>query len=599
MPTEQDLIGALRQADAAGDTDGAKRIAGMISAARAQAPAAGTPPVQAGPPPTTGQQIGSTMQAGASSLLGAVPIIGEPIANAAGAVGKMFSENLQGRTINPVDAYQQAAASNQAAQAAHPAVSILGTVAGIGVGGVGMGAAAKAAEAAPGIIGAGAKAVNSALELRKGQLARNALRLAVPGAAVAGVQSQVEGEGLTPQAAMETGLGAAGGVVGGAVAAKVGQFAQKAEIRLLAKHLNETPDTIAQAMLNFRAQTNRAPSIGEVLDMQSRGELRQFGSRNPAYTQQVAETLQARETMPPKVTTGNVSQPDDPSSIMTRLQQRMDTAMGDKADPAALRNQPVTSGIGAPSFLEDPRVARALRGDPELTELVNDAVANPTHAPLTVDDFDNLRQSLRAAQKSSYATNSIRASKIGDVADAVERYAYQKQPAYRAALLNNKADLDYHDAFVHGLSGGSRTNPPNDLIKASLATPTGDLGYRRGVAEAQAAQNLSELAPGTIRPQEDITSGQIAHGVVGAAKMASSPWWAGYHITKAIPGLHASPDVASAIAQSLLDPNQAQHTINLLRANGVTEEDISRTVSAVSALAGQKAASLPLRGRQQ
>jgi len=81
--------------------------------------------------------------------------------------------------------------------------------------------------------------------------------------------------------------------------------------------------------------------------------------------------------------------------------------------------------------------------------------------------------------------------------------------------------------------------------------------------------------------------------------MASSPWWAGYHITKAIPGLHASPDVASAIAQSLLDPNQAQHTINLLRANGVTEEDISRTVSAVSALAGQKAASLPLRGRQQ
>jgi hypothetical protein len=554
---------------------------------------------------STASNIAGAAQAGAASFLGGIPIIGEPLANAAGAAGILTRQAFTGRNLSDLitgkqplsmaDAYKQAAAGNAAAQAAHPYASIAGTVGGIAEGGLALGGAAKAAEAIPGVTGAAAQLANKALALQKGQAGRNLVRLAAPGAAVAGAESQVKGEGLTPQAALETGLGAVGGVAGGLVAQGVGLLAKSPAIRILARRLNESPDTIVNAMNDFKAKSGRNASIGEVLDMQSRGELQAYGSKNPAYSAEIGQDLQARETQPPQMKTANPDQPLDYTTLLARRNATMDAAMGDSTNPRSLRNQPVADANNAPqTLLADPKVARALRGDNELTGLVNDVLSGQPGQTLKVDDFENLRQSLRKAEGSEQ--NSIRAAKIGDVADAVERFAYQKQPAYRAALEQYNADSNYAEGFNHGRNGGQLTNVKSPLLRSTLDTPEGASGYKAGAAESQAESNLQQLAPGNAKPPSENIGKEASHAAIGVAKL-HSPWGI-YHLIQAIPAARASPAVQQQMARSLIDPAQAPRTIALLRANGATEADISRITSGVSSLAGGQASGLATAGRQ-
>jgi hypothetical protein len=204
-----------------------------------------------------------------------------------------------------------------------------------------------------------------------------------------------------------------------------------------------------------------------------------------------------------------------------------------------------------------------------------------------VDHFENLRQQLRSAQNSE--TNSIRSGKIKDVADAIEAYAGRRRPAYQAALDTYRSDSNYADAFAHGRQGGDRTNIDNPRLQAALRTPEGNAGYAHGSAEKTAADNLSDIAPGNIKPaQGAMTPAQITQLAVSAAH-PSSPWSIA-HMVRAIPGMRVSDEGQRQMVRLLTNPRSAPQALNLLRQRGAAQADIDRISQAIAGASGVTAA---------
>lgn len=552
-------------------------------------------------PPSMLQRVGAglaaggqTLQSAATGALESVPFVGKPVADAAAQVGQLAGNAIAGHPVSPSEALSRGAASNEEAQAEHPVAGAVGTAGGIVAGSGPLSAGLKVAESLP-VIGK----VAQALQLQKGDYARNAVRLAAPGAAVAGAEAAANGEGLTPQAGIETAVGAATGLAGGGLALGIGKLAQSPAVRLLASKLNVSARDIAAAMTARKAQTGRNMSIGEVMDLQSQGALKDYAAKNPPFGSEMAAEMQRRETQLPQgklpaAQAANV--PSDVNTMTSLRNEKMDTAMGKPnrvneagqtliSDPTALRNQQVADARTAPRILESPKIARAARDDPELLGLIDDMRQKVSTSYLSVEDFEQLRQELRRQQSALQKSSPARARQWGNVADKIEQAAARAQPQYGVALEEYRRDSNYIDGFTHAQGGGTLTEIPADsLTGRALASREGKQGFDAGSTERQASEALNTVTPNTVRPPAPTTAGNVAHGAAAIVTGGSASKL--YHMLRAIPGVNIPDAAQRQAARMLYDPAQAPRALAYLRAHGAQEEDLSRIAAAVSAQAG-------------
>lgn len=508
----------------------------------------------------------------------------------AGAAGKMVHGLATGAPVAPQEAFQQARSDREAVQAQAPAAAIAGNIGGLVAGGSAL-----------------TRQLPS-LALKAGQTVGNVGRLALGGEAAGGLQAAGESGGDTGAISGGVALGGVGGPVGGAVGKVAGAVAQKlggsravTAVKKLAANFALSPDEMTTALDNFATQNGRQASLSDIADLQSRGMLKQFASKNPAFGAAVANEVEARGTQLPKYQQpapqafNQANQAQDVTSLAMSRNDAMSAKMGSKADPNALRNQPVATTAQVNALLSTPRVARALSGDPELQEAVNDILSAPltgqsggavTPRDLTVDDFDNLRQQLTKAQTTTANSNSIRAAKIGDINDELQKFAATRQPAYKAALDQYRSESNYADAFQHGRTGKALTNVEDPALRKALLSPEGQKGYKLGNAERVSAENLEAAAPGHIAPAPQQGVGTAQHAALAAINTAHGSPYAWYHYSRLIPALKTDDRTLRLAAQYLSQPSMARQGVALLKRSGATDADITRLAAAVGGAAG-------------
>lgn len=455
---------------------------------------------------------------------------------------------------------------------AHPIAAPVGYVAGT------VGNAAGISRAAVGAV--------PALATVAGQGVRNVGRLMGLGATEGAAQAAGEGSDIA--------TGAVTGAIAGPVAAGVGKLAVAAgrgvrsmaggagrnlsAARILGKRFNLTPEEMRAALDTFQTRNGRAASLADIADLQSRGQLKQFAEKNPAFGAEVAGEVERRAAQPPQSVTGSQTQASDASSIATMRDETIRNVLGDAADPAALRNRQIATPQRVQTLLESPAAVRAMRGDVDLHAIVDDLLSG-NRTSISVDDFENLRQQLRAQARSLSASNAIRSRAVNDLADEIEQFATTAEPRYGAALDRYRQDSNVLDAFEQGRKGRTQTAVTDPDLQRALATPEGRQAYRTGTAERRAAENVEAITPSYIKPAAGIGAAQLGHAAVAAAKAGSA--WAPYHVLRAIPGIKAHDATLRLAARYLTDPTMARQGVALLRRSGATDEQLAALMAAV------------------
>lgn len=579
MPTETELMTALRNAHDNGDEDGARRIAGMVQELKSQPQV--DPAVHAGR-----NRRGDMVQKFFDSTYSAVLGLGQGfggIGDAAGAVGQMVHENVQGHTIAPADAYQRARERREAIASENPTNYTIGNIGGLLAGGRVL------------------SRVTPSLAPVAGQSTANIAKAA--GTGILGGEIQAAGEGgdlndianATASGAFLGPVGTAvGNVVGGTSKAIAGKFpglrrsgsVDTQAAQLVGERTGLTPDELDTVLTNWQRRNGRPASISDVLELQAKGQLKQFASKNPAFGAGVAEEVERRQVVEPRSQTRDVNQPFDKSSLETEATNKYTAALGDPKDPAALVNQPVANAVEVRALLSTPSVMRAARSDKGLNDEIKAVLKTKSKAALSVGDLDGLRRDLRKVQRAG-GTAPLTAKAAKAAADDVEQYLAQKYSEHGVALEELRRANNYIDSFEHGLAG-RKQGVAEGPLKASLASPEGQKGYKVGAAERRAAENLEGIAPDYIKPADKLGGSTIAH----AAAAATSGSWAfkAYHLLRSIPTLKAPDDVLRTAARYLVDPKLARQGVALLRKQGVKQADITQLTAAVAgARAGQAA----------
>jgi hypothetical protein len=628
MANEQDLMAALRRADAAGDTEGAKRIASMIQKSRQPASASGEDAgalyaaihgVEDTATFGLGDKAAAAIAAGASHLIPGIP-------------NQSYDEALRGIT-----------GRSEASAAAHPVSALAGDAAGLVAGGGVINTALKGAKAIP-VVGKGAAAIADALSPVKGQAVRNVLKSAAVGGAVGAGDATARG-GNADQV-LESGAVSA---VASPVVSKVATVALKAlspaaqkAMSLLAEKIGEKPAVLQRAFDNFRATTGRVPTMAELVGLKTQGELRQVAADNPTVGEAITKardiaSSERAQSLPRRI--DQVAGPtQDISQLVTARTQRMDAAM------TPIRAQRVQVQDTEVPMLLDPRVRDATRQDPELRRRIADVITdvNDTGVSnrLTIDDIDNIRKSLRGRQTAlanpnNQSHNPHIAAKYGELADDIAALGAAADHRYAAALQQYGTDSDYIHGFKHGNAGKELGDAEQPHIIQALGRLEGQRGYASGVAsrlasgageseagavrtaaamgegtgttrqmhtalggtatqqlaeagatEAKGANALDTIAPGAPRPgQEESGIQHAAH--VAAAATYHSPTAIGYHLSRLFGGkLKLSEAVQRKVAQYLADPKMTQQGINLLRKAGATNADLRTLATAISGATG-------------
>jgi hypothetical protein len=463
---------------------------------------------------------------------------------------------------------------------------VASTAASIGGAVVGGNAALRAAGAIP---GAGA-----VLNPVPGQFVGNFFRYAAPGAALGGAQAAGEGEDIATGAALG-GAGAAGaaGLVKGVTAAARGLQGLVRPDRAAARAVSRRVDTpaLAASENELRTTTGHDVALAEASDFKARGELRRLAADNPTIGEAAARLEEARTLAPAERSlsaSARRSAPKDLNSLLTQQKERMTAAM------TPIRTAEIPIAQDEAMLFLDPRARAATNADPQLrSKLAGLANRETTH--LSVDDFDNLRLSLRGRQ-ASYANpqssnhNPHVARKYGELADQITAIATRNVPEYGAALKQFARDSDYITGFRFGRGGKAVADASEPSVIRTLDTPEGKLGYATGSADYRASKNLSEVAPRSARTGERPDAVNITHAL--AAASAQSRPGVVYHVLRAIPGLKMSERVQRKVAEMLFDPNQAQNAINALRLAGATDQAIRQLTQTIAAGAGQAAGGL-------
>lgn len=556
---------------------------------------------------------------------------------------------MTGKQMSYDEAYQKIQANNQRNAAANPVSAAAGNIAGTVLG---AGKLAKVASAIPGVAGV----VDALAPVAKSPVT-NVLKSAVTGGAAAGGYTAVDNLARTgsvnpDDVLINTATGAALGPavtkIGTALAKGVVSSSTKA-MQLLADKLGETPDVLQNAYNNFAAATGRVPTMAELVGMKSQGELKQLASNNPIVQQGVNEAADTAASQRPQTLAQTVEDNSGgPAQDINQLTQARKARMTQAMDP--IRTQPVTIDDTQAGLLQDPRVRSAIRRDPDLRGKVDDTLdeidQNGSSTNLTINDMDNIRQSLRGQQTAllnpaNSAHNPHVAAGYGNMADNIADLATGSDPThpYAQALSQFEQDSNYIKGFKHGAQGktiGEAGTP--DLINA-LNEPEGQAGHQAGIVSRVSAQaaaspdsavrTAAQLAnsggdtaalrqavgqtnfaktqaaataetkgndalnaiTGRVNPDEESFSGRQAAQTVAAAA-SHSPAGLMFHAARAIPSFtKQSPAVQQQIVKYLANPNMTQQGINLLRKAGARDEEIRKFAVSLSAATGANVAS--------
>ena len=427
---------------------------------------------------------------------------------------------------------------NEGSAEAHPVANIAGEVAGAAAPG---GLIAKGLTRAAGL--------TKALELQKAQPVRNLLRLvgsgALGGEGYGAVQGGVQGaeQDGAPGAVLGATQGAASGAVAGAVtgplAAGVAKGAQLAAkpfsgvsqraIAVLADKLGETPAKIQQMLTDFRASTGRAPTIADILNAKSVANVEPVVNSHQSSAAAMLDAQQANTAALPGRMAAGVTQggstatPFNGASLRTARvadlrngqNELMNDAMGDKVDPAALRNQRVVIGPQEQQLLQEPVVRSAVRDDPvlrtKLNDVDNELQVAPQSSALSVDDFDRLRLALRGQQTARLNSASPRyspqaAGDYGQMADQLGDVATQQHPEYGAALDAYGKQERFIQSFQHAANGKSILDTPDMGDIRQFDTPEGRAGLELG-ARSRLAQQAGETEAGATKTANSLRQG--------------------------------------------------------------------------------------------
>lgn len=483
MATEEQLIGALRQADAAGDHVAAQRFADMIKSQRK--PSLITEAARNEP-----QSRVQTDNPMATEKRGTAPTLAES--------GTAFAEGAgQGAFDIPGNVLGE---DYRAARAARAEKDPLAAGAGYVAGAAGSGGAATKV----------LTKVAPVLAPVAGQSVRNVARMVTTGAVTGGAQAGAEGQDVLTGAALG---GVAGPLAVGAVKGAIGatravggalsrRVAGNNAIRSLAKRLGETPDALQTAVDDFRAATGRAPTLVEVLQAGSAEELGKVANARSAagdvFRGAQADVSAARPaTMRTRIEAGG---PTDTVANADKVRKEaFDAAMG----PIAAKRVKLPTDI--PSA-----VRRQIANDVKLRAANGDKTIEAAYAAGEVDirTLDNVRQNLGKLDQSQPGLG------YGKMRDLVTKFGATAEPTYGHAL-------DEYGAFsrrLAGLKDGSKGKLPADLegpARADAGTPDYAAGRNVGV-RTRLADAAGDSEAGALATAKDVQQGGTATEMRGA-----------------------------------------------------------------------------------
>lgn len=581
MPSRDDIVAALRKADANGDTQAAQRFASMLGApdpdAGARASAAG---IQAGRDQSDlGAAINQAAQQGTAGL-----------SNYINAGARYAGQRLTG-VQNPDSYDTDLAYSRGISQGnvdAHPISSTIGGAGGVLLGGESIGTAARGVRALRG--------ANAAVQT-PGLIAR-AVNGAVTGGALGATQAAAQGQDPTTIAENAVGGTLTGGTIAG-VAPAIGQrlapAAQKAW-DLLASKLKVSTDDLMSALNSHQLLTGAVPSMAQITQYAQQGVLRHLASVNPelgAAARVAADQggaplhvqLQAAQA-------ANASRPQTTLGLTAARNAQMDNMMGaTNANGQALRDAPVADPNGV---LNAPHIDFAMRPNTTVNARLNQAspvLDRIQNQQTTVGDVDTIRRALRDQQQSFlrdapgglHAKDPTIANEFGDLATHVENLGRNAVPDYGAALDRYRELSNYTTGFEHGRSGGDFNAPNSSDVADALGTPAGNAGYQHGNALSTAQSALDAIAPGGAQPPSSgIRAAAHTAAAIGSGGLSTKL----YHGLAALAGDKIPAAQQQIIANYLFDPSKVQQGIALLRRAKIRNEAISDFASGIGGTVG-------------
>lgn len=537
MPTEAQLVDALTRADAAGDTASAQQFAGMIKQMRGASTQAAPQQSPQDRARAAGQVAGGDQGGLIAGIRGAASSGTFGLSDYVNAGARYLAQRATG-VPNPDDFSTDVAFSkglDEGSSAAHPVAHTVGAVAGALVPGEALARGTVAATR-----------LGGALALKAGQPIGNLMRVIGHGAigggaygAVAGGAQSAENGGSAGDIASSAAAGGAEGATVGAVTGAAGagvtkglqvavkQFrpvAQRA-IAVLADKLDMEPAKVGQMLTDFRKTTGRAPTIADILSAKDAANVEPITTQYQPSASNMLDAQQANQAALPGRMASRIAQggptptPFDGADLSTarvgdlRNSQNaiMSDVMGDKADPTALRNQPVGIGQQEAALLDSPIVRDAVRGDTVLRAKLAGLHDPAQPQTLSVDDFERLRQALRGQQTARMSPNSPRyspqaAGDYGQTADALSDLAAQQHPDYGGALKAYAAQERFIGAFQHGSAGKSIHDEPDMGDIRSFDTPEGRAGLELG-ARSRLVQNAGETEGGALKTADTLRQG--------------------------------------------------------------------------------------------
>ncbi len=481
MATEQELIGALRNADAAGDTEGAQRIAELIKTAR------GAPQED-----KLDMGVNSALQRGF-------------------AHGATFG-------LVPTD---------DATAEAHP----IATAVGEGLGGVLSGAAlekgavALASKVAPRIV----QGARSVLSLKAGQPIRNAARLAgqgaasggLYGAAAGGVSGAQDDTGAAAGAAEGAATGAAVGAVAGSALAAAAKGVQavkgalsgvsKRAIALLAKNLDMSPDGVEMMITDHVAATGRPPTLGDILNAKSVANLEPITTAKQSTQAAMQAANESNAALLPGRMAAHVENSgatqtpftDAPSLVAARtapledmrdaqIKKTLDSVRGDRLNLTPEETDFIKGDVTSAMGLKGP-IRKQIAAELEQNQL-------------SINSADVLRRNL----------SKLAFAKPGEGYDALAEGVNQiarSHPEYARAIDEYAAHQRFIDGFNHANAGKSALDASGGGERAALQSAEGQAGLEVGArsrlitnaaaSEAGAARTANQLRQPTPTPTNE------------------------------------------------------------------------------------------------
>lgn len=611
MATEQELVGALTKADAAGDHAGAQQIADMIKAQRA-----GQVPAEAPPPTAPASSHDAAAAEGLRAGQEESPVLaGISQAAMQGTFGLQNYVNAGMRwaaqravgTKNP-DSFQDnltySRAKSEGEAGAHPIASTIGGTAGTIMGGAGIGTALKAAK---GVTIAG-RLIEAAAPGKSA--VGNVAKSATINGGISGLVAVAQGDDL-PTAGRQAAIGAVAGPVLSKTAQlalqKMTPVAQRA-MMTLAKTLDEHPSTLAAANQAFTHITGDQAPLAMLTNLKSQGKLRALAAANDEIGQVAAEAAN-RGGAPLSQQLADVAaartNPQSSAAMLDLRDRNMNDVMNQPAPTTGnlgLKDAPVSLNTQRKvDILMDPLVAHALRPDTRVANSafgpgdLHQAILNDT---LTVGDLDHIRLQLRNQQAvhdsptAGTSRNPEVAKAYGAAANAIEGLAGSASgghPAYAQAMHQYRQISRYSTGFQHALDGKAMTEATDPNVVRDLAHPSGigAAGFEHGRLLRRGMDALDAIAPNTVRPQPEMGPAdavKVAHAVAAPSAISAAG------IMSHLKGTALPPQAQRIVADMLYskDPARVQQGIANLDRARVSSDDLRKLAGVIGGVAAER-----------